>query len=229
MRGQQQQRADGGVTPADFGGDGPLAGVEFQRKWERRAFELGGGGFRAPGSGWGTFGAAADDAMGRRGTAICRATPANLWDCLPEKVCEGIKESLAEFNKRIKDFSHPDALDRGGDVEFVARPDDARRGAAEQPAGLYPWARGGLRRRNHVVRRGRASRGGSDPRGGGNKGDFNNMTDCCEKKLGILGPLFDAWIFFGHGGSGPGISWEGSRRSSIVFRRGRRTCPSRWA
>jgi uncharacterized FAD-dependent dehydrogenase len=37
-----------GVTPADFGSEGPLAGMEFQRKWERRAFDLGGGNYRAP-------------------------------------------------------------------------------------------------------------------------------------------------------------------------------------
>ena len=39
------------VSPADFaaeGFEGPLAGLEWQRKWERAAFELGGGGYRAP-------------------------------------------------------------------------------------------------------------------------------------------------------------------------------------
>lgn len=29
------------VNPEDFGSDHPLAGVEFQRKWEAKAFELG--------------------------------------------------------------------------------------------------------------------------------------------------------------------------------------------
>ena len=28
------------VTPEDFGSDHPLAGVEFQRKWEEKAFIL---------------------------------------------------------------------------------------------------------------------------------------------------------------------------------------------
>lgn len=36
------------VAPDDFGGSGPLAGVEFQRSWERRAFTAGGGDYRAP-------------------------------------------------------------------------------------------------------------------------------------------------------------------------------------
>ena len=37
-----------GVSPADFGGDHPLAGVEFQRTWERKAFALGGRNYFAP-------------------------------------------------------------------------------------------------------------------------------------------------------------------------------------
>ncbi len=37
-----------GVTPADFPSDDPLAGVEFQRIWERKAFACGGGNFYAP-------------------------------------------------------------------------------------------------------------------------------------------------------------------------------------
>ncbi len=101
-----------GVTPADFVGEGPLAGVEFQRKWERRAFEQGCGDYRAPAQ-------RVADFMARRPTTRLGTvspsyrpgvTPGNLWDCLPEKVCEGILESLVEFNKRVKGFSHPDAL-----------------------------------------------------------------------------------------------------------------------
>jgi hypothetical protein len=44
-----------GITPQDYRQDGrhdgpvdPLDGVAFQRRWESRAFELGGGGYRAP-------------------------------------------------------------------------------------------------------------------------------------------------------------------------------------
>ena len=36
------------VTPEDFGGNSPLAGIEFQRRLERAAYDLGGGGYRAP-------------------------------------------------------------------------------------------------------------------------------------------------------------------------------------
>lgn len=134
-----------GVTPADFGGDGPLAGVAFQRKWEQRAFELGGGGFRAPVQRVGDF-------LARRPTTrwggvepsyLPGATPANLWDCLPEKVCEGIKESLAEFNKRIKDFSHPDALLTGVETRSSSPVRMTRdEGLQSNLRGLYPVGEG---------------------------------------------------------------------------------------
>ncbi|HHY64718.1 MAG TPA: hypothetical protein GX501_06695, partial [Clostridiaceae bacterium] len=37
-----------GVSPEDYPGHHPLAGVEFQRNWERLAFQLGGSDYRAP-------------------------------------------------------------------------------------------------------------------------------------------------------------------------------------
>lgn len=122
-----------------------LAGMEFQRKWERRAFELGGGSYRAPAQWVGDF-------LARRPTTrwggvepsyLPGATPANLWDCLPEKVCEGIKESLAEFNKRIKDFSHPDALLTGVETRSSSPVRMTRdEGLQSNLRGLYPVGEG---------------------------------------------------------------------------------------
>src|SRR5258706_9366627 len=43
-----------GITPEDYPG-GPLAGIEFQRHWEKRAFELGGTNYDAPGQLVGDF------------------------------------------------------------------------------------------------------------------------------------------------------------------------------
>ena len=45
----------GGTGKEDFGGDDPLAGVAFQRRWERAAFEAGGGDWRAPAQKVGDF------------------------------------------------------------------------------------------------------------------------------------------------------------------------------
>jgi uncharacterized FAD-dependent dehydrogenase len=36
------------VDERDFDGEGPLAGIDFQRQWERLAFEMGGGAYAAP-------------------------------------------------------------------------------------------------------------------------------------------------------------------------------------
>ncbi len=134
-----------GVGPADFGGQGPLAGVEFQRQWERLAFEQGGGSYRAPAQ-------RVADFMERRPTARIGTvspsyrpgvTPGNLWDCLPEKVCEGIRESLVEFNKRIRGFAHPDALLTGVETRSsspIKIPRDQR--LQSNIEGLYPVGEG---------------------------------------------------------------------------------------
>lgn len=134
-----------GVSPADFGGEGPLAGVEFQRKWERRAFERGGGDYRAPAQ-------RVADFLDRRPTTRIGTvspsyrpgvTPGNLWDCLPEKVCEGIRESLLEFNKRVKGFAHPEALLTGVETRSsspIKIPRDQR--LQSNIGGLYPVGEG---------------------------------------------------------------------------------------
>ena len=36
------------VLPSDFGNDHPLAGIEFQRYWENKAFIAGGSNYNAP-------------------------------------------------------------------------------------------------------------------------------------------------------------------------------------
>jgi uncharacterized FAD-dependent dehydrogenase len=101
-----------GVSPKDFGGDHPLAGVTFQREWERRAFVMGGGGFKAPVQRVGDF--LARRPSTRLGAVLPSYQPGvtlgNLWDCLPEFVCAGLVESLSVFDRRLKGFSHPDAL-----------------------------------------------------------------------------------------------------------------------
>ena len=43
------------VSPADFPGNDPLAGVRFQREWEQRAFQLAGENYRAPAQRVGDF------------------------------------------------------------------------------------------------------------------------------------------------------------------------------
>ena len=61
-----------GITPDDYPG-GPLAGIDFQRHWEERAFELGGGTYDAPGQLVGDFLAGRPSTALRRGAAVVQA------------------------------------------------------------------------------------------------------------------------------------------------------------
>ncbi|MBL0059404.1 MAG: hypothetical protein IPP35_09900 [Elusimicrobia bacterium] len=134
-----------GVSPKDFGNDHPLAGVMFQREWERKAFALGGGKFKAPVQ-------RVEDFMARRPSTRLGSvspsyrpgvTPANLWDCLPEFVCAGLKEALKIFAGRLKDFAHPDALLTGVETRSSS-PVRIRRDDSFQTnlRGLYPAGEG---------------------------------------------------------------------------------------
>ena len=101
-----------GVSPPDFGSDHPLAGVEFQREWERRAFRLGGGDYRAPAQ------TAGDFLAGRPSSAFGRVTPtykkavrpSDLRGCLPGFVVETLLEAIPALDKQMRGFALPDAV-----------------------------------------------------------------------------------------------------------------------
>ncbi|MCL2408219.1 MAG: FAD-binding protein [Oscillospiraceae bacterium] len=99
------------VTPEDFG-HAPLAGIEFQRKLEHAAFMAGGGNFHAPAQLVGDFlrripstGAGKVSPTYRPGVRFC-----NLWDVLPELICEAIADALPDFARRVSAFGTPDAV-----------------------------------------------------------------------------------------------------------------------
>ena len=112
-----------GITPQDYRQDGlaegpvsPLDGIAFQRVWESRAFELGGGAYVAPGQ-------LVDDFLkGHRSTAIGGVLPSykpgvlmtDLADAdrpsLPAYALEAIREALPAFERQIRGFSMPDAV-----------------------------------------------------------------------------------------------------------------------
>ncbi len=100
------------VTPDDFEGAHPLAGIEFQRFWERRAFELGGGGYIAPVQLAGDFlkGKKSEQVKSVRPTYRPGVIPSDLSNCLPGFVCESLKEALQLFERKIRGFAHPDAV-----------------------------------------------------------------------------------------------------------------------
>ncbi len=137
-----------GLTPADFApfGDGPLAGVAFQRHWESRAFEAGGGQYRAPAQRVG------DLLAGRASTMLGDVvpsytpgvTPADLSHCLPDYAIPAIREALPQFGRQIRGFDMADAVMTGVETR-TSSPVRITRGADLQSLntrGLYPAGEG---------------------------------------------------------------------------------------
>jgi len=101
-----------GVAPSDFPDNGPLAGIAFQRRWERKAFELGGGNYNAPVQLVADFLASrGSESLGeiqpsyRPGVALC-----DLAACLPPYAVEALREAIPMFDRKIKGFSRSDAV-----------------------------------------------------------------------------------------------------------------------
>jgi uncharacterized FAD-dependent dehydrogenase len=145
-----------GISPEDYrqtpghGPVDPLDGVAFQRQWESRAFELGGGGYQAPGqlvgdyikrqrsSSWGNV--VPSYQPGVRLTDL--ADPAR--PSLPGYALEAIREALPAFERQIPGFSLPDAVLTGVETR-TSSPLRITRGKDFQSlnvAGLYPAGEG---------------------------------------------------------------------------------------
>ncbi len=135
-----------GITPeVDFPGD-VLAGMALQRKWESRAFELGGGDYRAPAQLVGDF------LAGRPSTQLGEVQPSytpgvNLTDlstALPEPIIAAIREALPAFDRKIRGFARRDALLTGVETRTsspVRIKRDERYQSLNTP-GLYPAGEG---------------------------------------------------------------------------------------
>ncbi|MEG0842840.1 MAG: hypothetical protein RSD22_05285 [Romboutsia sp.] len=110
------------VVPNDFGSNHPLAGVHFQQKYERMAFELGGSNYHAPVQLVGDF--LNDRVSTKIGSVVPSYQPGykfvNLKDCLPQFVIETMKEGLVLLNKKIHGFSMDDAVLTGVETRSSA-------------------------------------------------------------------------------------------------------------
>ncbi len=134
-----------GVGPADFGG-GALAGIEFQRRWERLAFAAGGGTYAAPVQAVGDFLAGREGGSGYLAPPSYRpaTVAADLAACLPPAVAATLARALPDFGRKIKDFDHPRAVLTGVETRTSA-PVRLVRGAdfmSATVAGLVPVGEG---------------------------------------------------------------------------------------
>ncbi len=134
-----------GVHPEDFGSDHPLAGIDFQRHWEKQAFELGGATYAAPVQKIGDF---LQDTVSE---TIGEVTPsyrprtifAPLRDCLSDYVIESLKQGIHIFGKKLKGFDHPDAILTGIETRSSAPYRIVRDEKVESNIrGIYPAGEG---------------------------------------------------------------------------------------
>lgn len=134
------------INPEDFGGEeNPLAGIDFQRKYERKAFELGGSNYHAPVQMFKDFKEKrASTSFGEiYPTYRPGATFANLWDCLPDYVCESLVEGITAFGKWLENFDRDDAVMTGVETRTssplrINRDDDLQ----SNIKGIYPCGEG---------------------------------------------------------------------------------------
>ncbi len=135
-----------GISPADFPGDHPLAGMQLQREWERRAFRAGGGDYRAPAQ------RVEDFLLGRESAALGAVrptyrpgvTPGDLRACLPGFVTEAMREAIPLLDRRLHGFAMPDAVLTGPETRSSS-PVRILRGEDGQSVGLlglYPAGEG---------------------------------------------------------------------------------------
>ena len=101
------------VTPEDFSSDSPLAGLEFQRKYEKLAYKIGNG--KIPVQLFGDF------LKNQMSTKLGKVTPsikgewqfANLHECLPDYVCASLEEGMRAFGHKIKGYDAEDTVFSG--------------------------------------------------------------------------------------------------------------------
>jgi uncharacterized FAD-dependent dehydrogenase len=146
-----------GIAPQDYRQDGrtdgpvnPLDGIAFQRFWESRAFELGGGTYEAPGQLVGDF------VKGQRSREFGSVLPSykpgvHLTDLgergnesLPDYAIAALREALPAFERQIKGFGRADAVLTGVETR-TSSPLRITRGRDFQSLnvkGLYPAGEG---------------------------------------------------------------------------------------
>ncbi len=143
------------VKPSDFGAfgeveglglyGGALDGLAFQEEAERRAYQLGGGGYIAPAQRLTDFRADRASATVRKSTYKPGVAPAMLNQCYPAFVIDHLKQALGRFERALPGFLTDDALLIGVETRTSAPVQVTRDSESLQScsvAGLYPCGEG---------------------------------------------------------------------------------------
>ena len=108
------------VKPEDFCDESPLAGMEFQRKYEALAYGIG--------RGKGPVQLARDFVLDKTSSAFDGVVPsftgrtvfADLRECLPKFIADTLKDGLMDFDRKIKGFSGEGAVLTGVEMRTSA-------------------------------------------------------------------------------------------------------------
>ncbi len=132
------------LDPATFGND-PLAGLAFQRKWERVAFEATGGSYEVPAQRCEDFlkGSSSDGEL--RTSYPLGGKWCSMTDVLPDMIIEALKKALPILNRKMPGFAGVEGLitapeSRASAPVRIARDHLTRQSVAVQ--NLYPIGEG---------------------------------------------------------------------------------------
>ena len=134
------------VEPGDFGSSHPLAGIEFQRVWERKAYQTAGSNGAAPVQTLGDFleGRVSSRFGIVKPSYTGKTTSSDINLCLPGFVTGAMKKSIGYFDNKLKGFGMRDAMLTGVETR-TSSPVRIPRGdtlEAEGIKGLYPAGEG---------------------------------------------------------------------------------------
>jgi len=130
---------------AAYGFHGPLAGMQFQRMVEQKAFEVCSGGLKAPAQ------RLTDFANGKRSATLpeCSYLPGiesiDLKNVLPTEVWSALKQGVIDFGRKMKGYYTAEAVVVGTESRTsspVRIPRDKETFQHPQIRGLYPCAEG---------------------------------------------------------------------------------------
>ena len=135
------------VFPEDLPGEDVLAGVALQRSCERRAFELGGGGYVAPAQ------LVEDFLEGRASTGAGQVQPtyprgvawSSIDECLPSYITDTLRRAIPLMDRKLHGFNTADAVLTGVETRSsspvrVTRDEETLQSVST--AGLWPCGEG---------------------------------------------------------------------------------------
>ncbi len=135
-----------GVKVDDYYQDSPLDGIAYQRKYEQLAHSTvnESGSYRAPCQNVVDFvNKVPSTQLHMQSSYPCGTVPCNLWDILPQYMCESIRDGLIAFDKKIAGFGSSGILlaveSRTSSPVKIVRDDNL---ASVSCSNLYPAGEG---------------------------------------------------------------------------------------